>query len=399
MLDAESNAEEDAEDLDAPLLLTKKARQSAVGLDDDEDELARLMQDDLDDAEHQDEEDACKAHTMDDMLIEGDKDDTPPPCTQPRSKDLSTSSIVASSRSSTPLSELGALSKKERGYLHNLPDKAGIIAAMGHRILRIHVAMVDGFPSTTSKDDVSTVAQVLDSSALTIPLRGIYDVRGSDSKDVSKEKRPLSEVMVKTKQEGLREIVVQVRRKETVQWLPQHNESEITKDKKATRRVSSTTKISQTIQWMLKTDAFIYDKLDIELARCETKTAIAIKLGPHRLSEAKPAPTTHGYHICKPSVESTRATGEAIVVKKHRGVKDGHVKITQSHSGRYSGGDSAECWPPFDTVDEALRLWVKQPILNVDVRGVRDILDGLVHAFIHNGDQEEAQDSQHVRLE
>lgn len=67
MLDAESNAEEDAEDLDAPLLLTKKARQSAVGLDDDEDELARLMQDDLDDAEHQDEEDACKAHTMDDV--------------------------------------------------------------------------------------------------------------------------------------------------------------------------------------------------------------------------------------------------------------------------------------------------------------------------------------------
>ncbi|KAJ8579534.1 hypothetical protein M405DRAFT_870183 [Rhizopogon salebrosus TDB-379] len=153
MLDAESNAEEDAEDLDAPLLLTEKARQSAVGLDDDDDELARLMQDDLDDAEHQDEEDACKAHTMDDMLIEGDKDDTPPPCTQPCSKDLSISSIVASSRSSTPLSELGALSKKERGYLHNLPDKAGIIAAMGHRMLCIHVATVDGFPSTTSKED------------------------------------------------------------------------------------------------------------------------------------------------------------------------------------------------------------------------------------------------------
>jgi hypothetical protein len=36
-------------------------------LDDDEDELARLMQDDLDDALHQDEEDACKAHTMDDV--------------------------------------------------------------------------------------------------------------------------------------------------------------------------------------------------------------------------------------------------------------------------------------------------------------------------------------------
>jgi len=89
------------------------------------------------------------------MLIEGDKDDTPPPCTQPRSKDLSTSSIVASSRSSTPLSELGALSKKERGYLHNLPDKAGIIAAMGHHMLRIHVATVDGFPSATSKDDVA----------------------------------------------------------------------------------------------------------------------------------------------------------------------------------------------------------------------------------------------------
>lgn len=67
MLDTESNAEEDAEDLDAPLLLTKKARQSAVDLDDDEDELARLMQDDFDNAEHQDEEDACTTHTMDDV--------------------------------------------------------------------------------------------------------------------------------------------------------------------------------------------------------------------------------------------------------------------------------------------------------------------------------------------
>lgn len=84
------------------------------------------------------------------MLIEDDKYDTPPPCTQPRSKVLSTSS-----RSSTPLSELGSLSKKERGLLQNLPDKAGIIAAMGHRMLRIHVATVDGFPATTSKDDVA----------------------------------------------------------------------------------------------------------------------------------------------------------------------------------------------------------------------------------------------------
>jgi hypothetical protein len=34
-----------------------------------------------------------------------------------------------------------------------------------------------------------------------------------------------------------------------------------------------------------------------------------------------------------------------------------------------------------------------------DVRGVQDILDGLIHASIHHGDQEEAQDSQRVRLE
>src|ERR1700710_2900082 len=88
------------------------------------------------------------------MLIEGDKDDTPPSCTQPCSKDLSISFIVASSHSSTKLSELGALSKKERGYLHNLPDKASIITAMGHHMLHIHVAMVDGFPST-SKDDIA----------------------------------------------------------------------------------------------------------------------------------------------------------------------------------------------------------------------------------------------------
>lgn len=73
MLDAEGNAEEDAdsEDLDTPLLLTKKARQRAVDLDDDEDALMGLMQDDLDNAEHQPEdgEDAWMAYTqaMDDV--------------------------------------------------------------------------------------------------------------------------------------------------------------------------------------------------------------------------------------------------------------------------------------------------------------------------------------------
>jgi hypothetical protein len=33
-----------------------------------------------------------------------------------------------------------------------------------------------------------------------------------------------------------------------------------------------------------------------------------------------------------------------------------------------------------------------------DVRGVQDILDSLIHTSIHHGDQEEAQDSQHVQL-
>src|SRR6267154_722716 len=91
------------------------------------------------------------------MLIEGsDNDSQPPPCAQPpTSKCISKSSLLESSRSATPLSEMGASSRKEKGNISNLPEKVCRIAMLGHRALRIHVATVDGFPSTLTKNEVA----------------------------------------------------------------------------------------------------------------------------------------------------------------------------------------------------------------------------------------------------
>ncbi|KAG1818568.1 uncharacterized protein BJ212DRAFT_1268835 [Suillus subaureus] len=176
-------------------------------------------------------------------MVEGSEDNSqPPPCTQCQCK-ISKSSPFESSHSSTPLSEIGASSR--RGSLSTFPQKVSRIAMLGHRALRIHVTTVNAFPSTLTKNEIVWACLV--------------DAVG----DVEALKKHVEEL--KLDHDAKEQVITYV-------WgACAQLRGELVS--KACHKTSSSYNIPgnmspsvllETIQWILKNDTFLYDKLNLE---------------------------------------------------------------------------------------------------------------------------------------